>query len=168
MLSEIPGRIRNYLYSDYEDDNKGHYPQGSIKGRVISLIDIPSQVIKSILVPALCVAIAVYSGSSAGLRITFKVIPFAFMSILPNTDHDYWSDRRATEWKIGKESIIDCLLETRTVFLSYVVLLGMIAVDIIGCTIHPNAPRVLRTGEADACHKAEAEIIRNIKNKFSS
>lgn len=141
MLSALSGCLSNYVHSKYESD-KGIYRGWSIKGRVISLINIPPQIARGALFTTGFLALALFNLGSAGLRITFKAIPFKLMSHLPATNTDYWKHHAVHHSNLAIKNLLRFeqyfCIDTPNMILTQT---GYVFADVLGCTIAPNIGR---------------------------
>lgn len=158
MLTRAGTCLKNYLYSDYESD-KQDYGFWTIKGRVISIIDIPSQIAKAAIIPSMYLVLALYAGSAAGLRVTFKVIPQAILSITPGTDHEYWKNLSAANWSTAQYRAVEFAANTVIAIINLIKYLFSASIsNIAGCTISPNFGKMERRDSAERCHEIETAI----------
>lgn len=160
MSNQISEGIKKYLYSNYTSDNH-EYGFWSLKGRLVSLINIPSNLIRTTLLTSGFLAVGLFKVGAAGLRVTFKVIPFAIMSILPRTDRHYWMNHAATHWDMAKYSLKNAphrILDAASIFVYQIYWIGL---DIVGCTINPDRARKMRLDIAEWCEELEFSIKKN-------
>lgn len=150
MIQNITQSFKNYIFSDYDIDRQK--PQGfwSIKGRLINLIDIPSEVAKTVVVTPALFAIALYKVGLSGLVLAFKVIPKAIFSIVPGTDSHYWKEHAAANLRDSKELLIQFGRFAAFGISYFYTHVTMPFANIIGCTIAPDFARILRLDNARA------------------